>query len=178
MGDGYQHDYQKRNPSRTIITIDVDRGDTTEERELPFVVGVMGDFAGDAASNQPKLKNRRFIDVHRNNFDEVMARISPELKSIRVPNKLAGEGGEGQELSVDLKFEKMEDFEPGALAEKIPALKALLERRERLQELLNDVDRSDALEDTLEELLKRADAAEPAGEAPASEGEPAPEGDE
>ncbi|EFH12455.1 type VI secretion protein, VC_A0107 family [Pseudoroseomonas cervicalis ATCC 49957] len=135
---------------RVHITYQVETEGAEIERELPFVLGIMGDFAGDPAEPLKPLAERKFVQIDRDNFDEVMARVQPGLK-LRVENTLAGDGSE---MAVDLKFRSMEDFEPAKVAEQVPALKALLETRAKLRDLMSKVDRSEELETLLEEVLQ------------------------
>ncbi len=125
-------------------------GSMAEMRELPFVVGILGDFSGDPTEPLRPLSERKFIQIDRDNFNEVMARMTPGL-NIRVDNKLADDGSQ---MAVALKFNSIEDFEPGRVAEQVPALKALLETRNKLRDLMSKVDRSEQLENLLEQILK------------------------
>lgn len=135
---------------RVHITYQVETEGAEIERELPFVVGVMGDFAGDPAEPLKPLAERKFVQIDRDNFNDVMARIAPGL-NLRVQNTLAGDGSE---MAVGLRFRSLEDFEPGRVAEQVPALKALLETRGKLRDLMSKVDRSEELEGLLEEVLQ------------------------
>jgi type VI secretion system protein ImpB len=119
------------------------------QKELPFVVGVIGDFSGMPKEPLPSLKDRKFVQIDRDNFDEVMARMRPAL-SFKVDNTLQGNG---TEMLVELVFRSMDDFEPGAIADQIPAIKSLLEVRNRLRDLLAKADRSEELEILLERVL-------------------------
>jgi len=135
---------------RVHITYEVETEGAMIERELPFVVGVLGDFSGDPTQPLRPLSERKFVQIDRDNFNDVMARMTPGLK-LRVPNTLAGDG---TEMSVDLKFNSIEDFEPARVAEQVPALKALLETRNKLRDLMSKADRSQELEGLLEQVLK------------------------
>ncbi|MGH7158645.1 MAG: type VI secretion system contractile sheath small subunit [Acetobacteraceae bacterium] len=135
---------------RVHITYDVETEGAMVERELPFVVGVLGDFSGDPTQPLRPLTDRKFVQIDRDNFNDVMARMTPGLK-MRVDNKLDDAGGQ---MAVDLKFNAMEDFEPARVAEQIPALKALMETRNKLRDLMSKVDRSEELESLLEQVLK------------------------
>jgi type VI secretion system protein ImpB len=135
---------------RVHITYEVETEGAEILRELPFVVGVIGDFSGDPTQPLRPLSDRKFIQIDRDNFDEVMARMTPGL-NIRVANKLADDGSE---MAVALKFNSIEDFEPARVAEQVPALKALLETRNKLRDLMSKVDRSEQLESLLEQILK------------------------
>lgn len=135
---------------RVHITYEVETEGAMIERELPFVMGVMGDFAGDPGEPLKALSERKFVQIDRDNFNDVMARIQPGL-NIRVKNTLAGDDSE---MAVNLKFRSIEDFEPTRVAEQVPALKAMLETRAKLRDLMSKVDRSDELEQLLEQVLQ------------------------
>jgi type VI secretion system protein ImpB len=135
---------------RVHITYQVETEGAEIERELPFVVGVMGDFAGDPSEPLKPLAERKFVQIDRDNFNDVMARIQPGL-NIKVDNTLAGDGSQ---MAVSLKFRSIEDFEPTRVAEQVPALKALLETRAKLRDLMSKVDRSEELEGLLEQVLQ------------------------
>jgi type VI secretion system protein ImpB len=135
---------------RVHITYEVETEGAEIVRELPFVVGILGDFSGDPTQPLRPLSERKFIQIDRDNFNDVMARMTPGL-NIRVENKLAGDGSE---MAVALKFNAIEDFEPARVAEQVPALKALLETRNKLRDLMSKVDRSEELENLLEQVLK------------------------
>ncbi len=135
---------------RVHITYDVETEGAEVQRELPFVMGVMGDFSGDPTAPLRPLNDRKFVQIDRDNFNDVMATMNPGLK-LRVDNTLSEEGGE---MAVDLKFKSIDDFEPAKVAEQVPALKALLETRAKLRDLMSKVDRSEELETLLEQVLK------------------------
>ena len=149
------HDKLKRvRKPRVHITYDVETNGAVAEKEIPFVMGVMGDYSGDNVDNKKALKDRKFSQIDRDNFNEVMANVSPEL-SMKVKNTLEDDGSE---ISVDLAFKNMEDFEPHKIVEKVEPLKKLLETRNKLRDLLTKADRSDDLETILEEVLNNTDA--------------------
>lgn len=136
---------------RVHIKYEVETEDGVVEKELPFVVGVMGDFSGNNPSEEKKsLKERKFIAIDRDNFNQVMERMTPGV-AIRVKNTLTDDDSE---LAINLQFKKLEDFEPTQIAEQVPALKKLLEIRNKLRDLLTKSDRSDALEEILEKTLQ------------------------
>lgn len=145
------HDKLKRvRKPRVHITYEVETEGAEILRELPFIVGVLGDFSGDPTQALRPLSDRKFIQIDRDNFDEVMARMAPGL-NLRVDNTLSNDGGE---MAVSLKFNAIDDFEPARIAEQVPALKALLETRNKLRDLMSKVDRSEELESLLEQVLK------------------------
>lgn len=135
---------------RVHITYEVETEGAQVQRELPFVVGVMGDFSGDPTQPLRPMGERKFIQIDRDNFNDVMARMTPGVK-LKVDNTLAGDGSQ---MSVDLKFNAIDDFEPAKIVEQVPALKSLMETRNKLRDLMSKVDRSDELEGLLEQVLK------------------------
>ncbi|HUN44774.1 MAG TPA: type VI secretion system contractile sheath small subunit [Acetobacteraceae bacterium] len=135
---------------RVHITYEVETEGAQIERELPFVVGVMGDFSGDPTAPLRPMADRKFIQIDRDNFNDVMANMNPGLK-LRVDNKLSEDGGQ---MAVDLKFNSLDDFEPARVAAQVPALRALMETRAKLRDLASKVDRSEELETLLEQVLK------------------------
>jgi len=149
MANVYQRLERERRP-RVHIKYEIETGGAQVERELPFAVGVLGDFSGNPTTPLKPLKERAFIPVDKENFDEVMERIVPEL-NLKVKNTLAGDESL---MAVQLKFRSMADFEPGRIAEQVPALKKLLDTRNLLRDLMTKVDRSDELEKILERVLQ------------------------
>ncbi|MBU6499543.1 MAG: type VI secretion system contractile sheath small subunit [Rhodospirillales bacterium] len=138
---------------RVHITYEVETEGAEVVRELPFVVGVMGDFSGDPTAPLRPMAERKFIQIDRDNFNDVMARMTPGVK-MKVDNTLADDG---TQMAVELKLNSMDDFEPARIAEQVPALKALMETRNKLRDLMSKVDRSEELENLLEQVLKNED---------------------
>ncbi len=138
---------------RVHISYEVETGDAVVQRELPFVVGVLGDFSGNPTEPLKPLKDRKFIQIDRDNFDDVMARMTPGL-NLKVENTLAGDGSE---MGVQLQFKSMADFEPANVAAQVEPLRKLMEARDKLRDLQSNVDRSDELETRLEDVLKNTD---------------------
>lgn len=135
---------------RVHITYEVETEGATQQRELPFVVGVMGDLSGDPTSPLKPMKDRKFVQIDRDNFDAVLASMTPGLQ-MKVDNTMADDG---TELAVDLKFKSMDDFSPINIVNQVDPLRKLYETREKLKELQSKVDRSDELQDVLENVLK------------------------
>jgi type VI secretion system protein ImpB len=142
-----QHKLDRVRPPRVQITYDVEIGDAIEIKELPFVVGVLGDFTGQPSDPLPKLKDRKFVEVNPDNFDTVLEGMKPHL-SYAVENKLSDDPNAPQ-LKVELKFKKMEDFEPGNVAKQVKPLKELLDLRTRLADLRGTLQGNDKLEELL-----------------------------
>ncbi|MCA9059990.1 MAG: type VI secretion system contractile sheath small subunit [Planctomycetaceae bacterium] len=144
-----QHKLDRVRKPRVHITYDVEIGDARVKKELPFVMGVMGDFSGNPTKALSPLSQRKFVSIDRDNFNDVMASISPEL-NIRVQNTLKNDGSE---ISVKLNFSSMGDFDPAAIVNQVPALKSLLNSRDKLRDLLTTMDQSEDLESQLEQIL-------------------------
>jgi type VI secretion system protein ImpB len=135
---------------RVHITYNVETEGAQIERELPFVVGVLGDFSGDPTQALKPMADRKFTQIDRDNFNDVMARMAPGL-NIKVDNKLADDGSE---MAVQLKFSSIDDFDPARIVDQVPALKSLLETRNKLRDLMSKADRSEELEGLLEKALQ------------------------
>jgi len=148
------HDKLKRvRKPRVHITYEVETEGAMVEKELPFVVGVVGDFSGNPTEPLKPLKDRKFVQIDRDNINDVMKRMTPGL-NMRVENTLQDDGSE---MAVQLKFNSMEDFEPANVAKQVEPLRKLLETRDKLRDLLTKVDRSEDLEGVLEQVLKNTD---------------------
>lgn len=149
------HDKLKRvRKPRVHITYDVETNGAVVEKEIPFVMGVMGDYSGDNTETKKSLKERKFVQVDRDNFNDIMGKVGPKL-DLKVPNTLEGDD---TEMSVELKFNSMDDFEPHKVVEQVEPLKKLLETRNKLRDLLTKADRSEDLEQMLEEVLSNTEA--------------------
>jgi len=151
MAESYQEKLERVRPPRVRIKYEVYVGNAQIEKELPFVMGVLGDYSGNnPQAKLPDLDKRKFVQIDRDNFDDVMAKMAPGL-NFMVPNTLTPEGGD---LKVDLKFESMKDFDPAAVANQIEPLRKLLETRTRLRDLMTQVGRPNDLGSILEQILK------------------------
>jgi len=139
---------------RVHISYEVETEGATVKKELPFVVGVMGDFSGDPTSPLKSLKDRKFVQIDRDNFNGAMARMTPGV-SMKVENTLAGDGSE---MAVDLKFSSMDDFNPENIVQQVDPLKKLQQTRDQLRDLLTKADRSEDLENVLEKVLSNEDS--------------------
>jgi type VI secretion system protein ImpB len=141
---------EKVRKPRVHIKYEVETEGAMVEKELPFVVGVLGDFSGNPTEELRPFGERKFVQIDKDNFDAVMARMTPGLR-VQVENTLADND---TMLRVDLKFNGMEDFEPARVVKQVPALNALLESRNQLRDLLTKSDRSEELEALLESVLQ------------------------
>lgn len=138
-------------PPRVQITYDVELDGAIEKKELPFVLGVLGDYTGHSATPLPKLKERKFVQIDRDNFDDVLKGLAPRL-AMRVDNKLEAEAD--SQLSVELNFNRLEDFEPQNVVKQVEPLKKLLELRARLSDLSNKMIGNDKLEELLDDVVR------------------------
>jgi type VI secretion system protein ImpB len=154
MAESTQHKLDRIRPPRVQITYDVEIGGAIEKKEIPFVVGVMADLSGMPEAPLPKLKDRKFVEIDRDNFSDVMASINPHLV-FRVANKVANDGSA---MGVELRFKTVDDFGPLSLIDQVPALKKMFEVRSKLNDLVSKLDGNDALDEKLQELLKQPDA--------------------
>jgi type VI secretion system protein ImpB len=146
-----QHKLDRVRSPRVHITYDVETGGAIELKELPFVVGVVGDFTGQPTEPLPKLKERKFIEVNPDNFDSVLEGMKPHL-SFSVENKLSDEP-DAPNLKIDLNFKSMDDFEPENVARQVKPLKELLDLRQRLADLRGSLQGNDKLEELLLEAV-------------------------
>lgn len=144
---------QRVRKPRVHIKYEVETEGAVVEKELPFVVGVLGDFSGDPTGDLKPMKDRKFIQIDRDNFNDVMRRMTPGL-NIKVKNTLKGDGSE---MPVSLRFDSMDDFEPGRIVEQVEPLRRLQETRDQLRDLLSKADRSEELETLLEKVLSNSD---------------------
>ncbi len=144
--------HKRVSKNRVSITYDVETNGAVETKELPFVVGVIGDYSGHK-QDKDEVEDRTFYNVDKDNFDTVMKRVGPEL-SLKVDNVLAGDDSQ---FEASLKFDSMKDFEPEAIIEQVEPLKKLVETRNQLKVLLSKADRSRDLEKLLKEVLQSAD---------------------
>jgi type VI secretion system protein ImpB len=146
--ESIQHKLSRVRPPRVQITYDVEIGDAIESKELPFVMGIMADLSSNPEEPLPRVKDRKFVEIDRDNLNDVLESSNARLE-YSVPNRLDGEGN----LKVELNFKDMEDFDPLSLVEQIDPLKQLFEARQRLADLLAKLDGNDELDDHLQQIL-------------------------
>jgi type VI secretion system protein ImpB len=149
--ESLQHKLDRVRPPRVQITYDVEVGGAIELKELPFIVGVLGDFTGQPEKPLAKLKERKFVEVNPDNFDTVLDGMKPHL-AFQVENKLSEEA-DAPNLKVDLQFKKMDDFEPQNIARQVKPLRELLELRTRLSDLRGSLQGNEKLEELLLEAV-------------------------
>ncbi len=151
--ESLQHRLERVRPPRVNITYDVEVGGAIELKELPFVLGVLGDFVGKPEEPLPALKNRKFIEIDQDNFNQVMAGMKPRV-AFTTDNKLQDDDSK---LGIDLKFSSIEDFEPDNIAQQVEPLRRLVEARQKLSDLRSKMDGNEKLESMLEDIIKNAD---------------------
>lgn len=167
-----QHKLDRVRKPRVQITYDVEVNGAMQLKELPFVLGVMGDYSGKPDKPLPALKERKFVEIDRDNFDKVLAGMAPRL-TFRVDDKLTGK--EGQQLNVELRFQNIDDFAPENVVQQMDPMRKLLETRNKLKELLNKMEGNDKLEAMLEDIIKSTEQREKLQRALGAEGPTAAE---
>lgn len=150
-----QHKLDRVRPPRVHITYDVEVGGAIELKELPFVMGVLGDFTGQPTQPLPRLRDRKFVEVNPDNFDQVLEGMKPHL-AFSVENKLSEEP-DAPQLKVDLHFKSMDDFSPENVARQVKPLRELLDLRTRLSDLRGTLQGNDKLEELLMGAVSDAD---------------------
>ncbi|HJS50700.1 MAG TPA: type VI secretion system contractile sheath small subunit [Pyrinomonadaceae bacterium] len=151
--ESLQHKIDRVRPPRIQITYDVEIGGAIELKELPFVVGVMGDFVGKPEDPLPAFKNRKFVEIDPDNFNQVMAGMKPRL-AYTIDNKLQEDGSK---MGIELKFNDIEDFEPDQIVQQVEPLRKLVEARQKLADLRSKMDGNEKLETMLEDIISNAD---------------------
>ncbi len=147
--ESLQHKLERVRPPRVNITYDVEVGGAIELKELPFVIGVMGDFVGKPEESLPAMKNRKFVEIDPDNFNQVLAGMKPRL-AYSVENKLEGDGSK---LGIELNFGDIEDFEPDQIVQQVEPLRKLVEARQKLSDLRSKMDGNEKLENLLEDII-------------------------
>jgi type VI secretion system protein ImpB len=146
-------------PPRVHITYDVEIGDAIEKRELPFVVGVLADLSGVPEKPLPPIAKRKFVQIDRDNVDDVMKKIGPRL-AFKVDNRLSEDD---TKLNVELRFQSMEDFQPAKVAQQVTPLRKLLELRNSLANIRSSLIGNEKLESLLQEVIQNQEKLQQAG---------------
>ncbi len=165
--ESLQHKLDRVRPPRVQITYDVEVGGAIELKELPFVVGVLGDFVGKPEDPLPPLKERKFVEIDPDNFNQVLAGMKPRV-AFNVENKLQDDGSK---MGVDLKFTNIEDFEPDNVVQQVEPLRKLVEARQKLSDLRSKMDGNDKLESILQDIISNTDKQKELSDALNIEGE-------
>jgi type VI secretion system protein ImpB len=153
-----QHKLDRVRPPRVHVTYDVEVGDAIEMKELPFVLGVLGDFTGQPEQPLPRLRERKFVEVNPDNFDQVLEGMKPHL-SFSVENKLSEEQ-DAPQLKVDLHFKSLEDFDPENVAKQVKPIRELLDLRTKLADLRGSLQGNDKLEELLMDAVNSTEKME------------------
>jgi len=153
MPESTQHKLDRIRPPRVQITYDVEIGGAIQKKELPLVVGILADLSGKPDVPLPKLKDRKFVEIDRDNFNDILKATAPRL-ALRADNKLANDG---TKLAVELRFKSLDDFTPLNLVKQVAPLAKLLEARGRLNDLLAKMDGNDELEAKLREIVSNTE---------------------
>jgi len=157
--ESLQHKLDRVRAPRVQITYDVEIGDAIEMKEIPFVVGVLADLSGKPDEPLPKLKDRKFVEIDRDNFDKVLEGMKPRA-AFKVDNKITGDD---TKLGVDVRFSSLDDFNPERVAEQVPPLAKLVEARRRLADLMSKLEGNDKLNDLLQDVIGSTDALQKLG---------------
>jgi type VI secretion system protein ImpB len=158
--ESLQHKLDRVRAPRVHITYDVEIGDAIEMKEIPFVVGALADLSGKPEEPLPKLKDRKFIEIDRDNFNNVLEGMKPRL-AFKVDNKLTGED---TRMAVELRFKSIDDFHPESVVKQITPLQKLLDARQRLSDLLSKLDGNDKLDELLQDVIASTDSLQKLGE--------------
>ncbi len=155
MAESTQHKLDRVRPPRVQITYDVEIGNAIEKKELPFIVGILADLSGKPAEALPPVKDRKFVEIDRDNFNDVLAAIAPRL-AFQVPNRLVKDSKD--HLNVELVFKSMDDFGPVEIIKQVAALKKLYDGRQRLRDLLTKLDGNDNLDALLKDVISNTES--------------------
>ena len=155
MADSTQKKLERVRPPRIQISYEVETGGAMEMKDLPFLMGVLGDFTGQPTEPLAKLKDRKFVEVTPDNFDDVLASMKPHL-AFTVENKLSDEP-DAPKLGVDLNFRSLDDFSPDAVARQVKPLKELLDLRTQLSDLRGSLQTNEKLDEVLQATLGDAE---------------------
>ncbi len=159
-GESTQKKLDRVRPPRVQIKYEVEIGDALELKELPFVVGVLGDYSGKPDEPLPPVKDRRFVNIDRDNFNDVLREMKPRL-AFRVEDKISG--NKDQKINVELRFNHIDDFSPEQVVKQVEPLRKLAETRHELEMLKAKMDGNDKLVSLLEKVLDNSDLREQLG---------------
>jgi type VI secretion system protein ImpB len=168
MPESIQHKLDRVRPPRVQITYDVEIGGAIQAKELPLVVGVMADLSGNPEQPLPRLRDRQFIEIDRDNFNDVLAAAAPRL-TLSVDNKFSKEAG--KKTNIELKFKNTEDFNPLNVLQQVEVLQKLMMARGRLSDLISKLDGNDQLDALLQETAKDPDGLKQIAVAALTEGQ-------
>src|SRR4051812_33461284 len=153
-GESLQHKLDRVRRPRVHLTYDVEIGGAIQQKEIPFVLGVLADLSGKPDEPLPRLKDRKFVEIDRDNFNKVLSGTKPRL-AFQAENTLQGDGSK---LGIELRFSRIDDFEPEQVVKQVEPLRKLLAARDRLSNLLNKMDGNDKLEQLLQDVVNNTDS--------------------
>jgi type VI secretion system protein ImpB len=156
MSDSTQHKLDRVRPPRVQITYDVEIGDAVEQKEIPFVVGVLSDLSGKPQKPLPPLKERKCIELDRDNFNNILEGMKPRL-AFKVENRIEEDDSK---IGVELTFSSLDDFHPERIAQQVEPVRKLVEARKKLYNLLGKLDGNDKLETLLQDVITNTDKLE------------------
>jgi type VI secretion system protein ImpB len=151
--ESLQHKLDRVRRPRVHLTYDVEIGGAIQQKELPFVLGVLSDLSGKPDEPLPRLKDRKFVEIDRDNFNKVLGGMKPRL-NFAADNELQGDGSK---INVELRFQHISDFEPEQVVNQVEPLRKLLQARERLVNLVNKMDGNDPLEQLLQDVVNNTE---------------------
>lgn len=154
-----QHKIDRVRAPRVHITYDVEIGDAIEMKEIPFVVGVLADLSGKPDEPLPKIKDRKFVEIDRDNFNNVLEAMKPRV-AFKVDNKLSNDN---TKMAVELRFKSLDDFHPEQVARQVEPLRKLMEARRRMSDLLSKLDGNDRLDELLQEIINSTESLQQVG---------------
>ena len=156
MSDSTQHKLDRVRPPRVHITYDVEIGDAVEQKEIPFVVGVLSDLSGKPEKPLAPLKERKCIEIDRDNFNNILEGMKPRL-AFKVDNRMEEED---TKIGVELTFSSLDDFHPERIAQQVEPIRKLVEARKKLYNLLGKLDGNDKLEGLLQDIITNTEKLE------------------
>ena len=168
MSESTQHKLDRVRPPRVQITYDVEIGDAVEQKEIPFVVGVLSDLSGKPEKPLPPMKERKCVEIDRDNFDNILEGMKPRL-AFQVENEI--EEGSDTRIGVELQFKSLEDFHPERIAEQVEPIRKLVEARKKLYNLLTKLDGNDKLNELLQDIISSTDKLEKIGKKSTASGD-------
>ncbi len=158
--ESLQHTLDRVRSPRVQITYDVEIGDAIQMKEIPFVVGVLADLSGKPDKPLPKLKDRKFVEIDRDNFNKVLEGMNPRI-AYKVDNKLTDDD---TKIAVELRFKSMDDFHPENVAQQVTPIRKLVDARTKLTNLLSKLDGNDKLDELLQEVIASSDTLQKLGD--------------
>lgn len=169
MTESVNKKLERVRPPRVHISYDVETGGAIERKELPFVMGVLGDLTGHPAEPLARLKDRKFVEMNPDNFDDVLASMKPHL-AFTVENKLSEDPDAGK-LAIDLNFTSLDDFAPDAVAKQVKPLRELLELRTQLADLRGTLQTNEKLDEILQATIGDTEKMKKLGQEIGTEGD-------